>query len=330
MNKAYTRINFQNDHEPALNEDNLNAMSEALDLVDTRLVQLAGDVIEKAHDIMELSENPPYIGANGNWWTWDTNTGEYVDSGIDASITVEIADVTALAPDASPYVTNTGTNTDPIFHLFIPRGQNGTNGEDGVSVTGVTLLSTSGKVKTYRMTFSDGTHFDYNVTDGEDGGSGGDMLKSVYDPNDDGIIDIAQGGTGANTASAARTALGLGDVATHNIGDISSNSNDIPTGRTIFNRYETTKNYALLAYYSTYRKELILEKVNVTGTQYTFNFGSAYGITDFDTNYLVDVYNSIYGENPTSVAKTSAGVITVTFAESKSRTVVCSVRQENG
>lgn len=79
------------------------------------------------------SANPPYIGANGNWYVYDTTTSAYVDSGIDASITVTIADVTALAPDADPYVTNTGTDTDPIFHLFIPRGATGQTGPQGAT-----------------------------------------------------------------------------------------------------------------------------------------------------------------------------------------------------
>ena len=56
-----------------------------------------------------------------------------MDSGIDASITVTIADVTALAPDADPYVTNTGTNTDPVFHLFIPKGAKGETGATGAT-----------------------------------------------------------------------------------------------------------------------------------------------------------------------------------------------------
>lgn len=40
----------------------------------------------------------------------------------------------------------------------------------------------------------------------------GDMLKSTYDPNSDGIIDITQGGTGANTVAGARNALNLGNT----------------------------------------------------------------------------------------------------------------------
>lgn len=61
------------------------------------------------------------------------------------------------------------------------QGPAGADGADGVSVTGVELLSTSGKVKTYRMTFSNGGHFDFNVTDGADGTGDGDMKAADYD-----------------------------------------------------------------------------------------------------------------------------------------------------
>jgi hypothetical protein len=49
---------------------------------------------------------------------------------------------------------------------------------------------------------------------GTDGIGAGDMAKSVYDPNNDGVIDLAEGGTGASDAAGARTALGLGTAAT--------------------------------------------------------------------------------------------------------------------
>ena len=71
-------------------------------------------------------------------------------------------------------------------------GADGENGADGISVTGVVLLSTSGKVKTYRMSFSNGSYFDYQVTDGADGEGAGDMLKSVYDTDNDGVVDSAE------------------------------------------------------------------------------------------------------------------------------------------
>ena len=104
------------------------------------------------------SVNTPYIGDNGNWWVWNTSQGAYVDTGVDASITVDIADITMLAPDATPYVTNTGTSTDPIFHLFIPRGK---------GISSITKTSTSGLVDTYTITFSDGVTTTFTVTNGK-------------------------------------------------------------------------------------------------------------------------------------------------------------------
>jgi hypothetical protein len=174
MNKAYDRIYFHNGTTPALNESNLNAMSKGIDDIDTRVVELAGNILEtipqiqayleQAQDIEEaleqLSQNPPYIGENGNWYVWDTNTSEYVDSGIDASITVAIADITMLAPDATPYVTNTGTDTDPIFHLFIPRA---------AGISSITKTSSAGLVDTYTITFENGTTTTFTVTNGENG-----------------------------------------------------------------------------------------------------------------------------------------------------------------
>lgn len=52
----------------------------------------------------------------------------------------------------------------------------------------------------------------------------GDMLKSTYDTNSDGMIDLAAGGTGASTAAAARTNLGLAAVAA------SGSAADLTTG----------------------------------------------------------------------------------------------------
>lgn len=191
MNKLYTLIVWHNNTAPALNEDNLNAMSEALDAIDTRVVEIAGDVIEVVPQIQDylaqaqaleealelLSRNPPYIGANGNWYVFNTETSQYEDSGVDASITVSIADITMLATDADPYVTNSGTNTDPVFHLFIPRGATG-NGIDRIQKT-----SSSGLVDTYTIYFTDGTTTTYTVTNGQSGSGTGDMNESDYDPS---------------------------------------------------------------------------------------------------------------------------------------------------
>lgn len=172
--KLFERIFWHNNTTPEINEDNLNSMSKAVDDIDNRVIQISGDILEvvpqiqayleQAEDLVEaielMTENPPYIGANGHWYVWDTNTEQYVDSGIDASITVDIADITMLATDASPYVTNTGTSTDPIFHLYIPRGETG-NGIASIAKTG-----TSGLVDTYTITFTNGQTTTFTVTNG--------------------------------------------------------------------------------------------------------------------------------------------------------------------
>lgn len=193
MNKLYTLIVWHNNTAPALNEDNLNAMSEALDAIDTRVVEIAGDVIEVVPQIQDylaqaqaleealelLSRNPPYIGANGNWYVFNTETSQYEDSGVDASITVSIADITMIAVDAQPYVTNTGTNTDPVFHLYLPRSP---QGETGNGIDRIEKTSTSGLVDTYTIYYTNGTTTTYTVTNGQSGSGSGDMNESDYDP----------------------------------------------------------------------------------------------------------------------------------------------------
>ena len=170
--KLFQRIFWHNNTTPAINEDNLNAMSKAIDDIDNRVIELGDDVIEvvpqiqtyldQAEDLVEamelLSQNPPYIGANGNWFVWDTNTSAFVDSGIDASITVQIADVTMELYGTTPYVTNTGTNTDPVFHLHLPAPS---------GIKNIAKTSTSGLVDTYTITLDDNSTKTFTVSNGK-------------------------------------------------------------------------------------------------------------------------------------------------------------------
>lgn len=107
------------------------------------------------------SEHPPYIGDNGNWYVYDIPTKEFVDSGIDADRTLTIEDITMLGENESPTVTNTGTASDPIFHLFIPRGYTG-NG-----ITGIAKTSTDVLVDTYTITYKDGNTDTFTVNNGK-------------------------------------------------------------------------------------------------------------------------------------------------------------------
>ncbi len=190
MNKLYDRIDWNNNTTPALNESNLNAMSKAIDDIDDRVIEIAADVttaVPELEDMMEevetLSKNPPYIGDNGDWYVWDTDTGTYVDSGVDASITVSVGTTSTLPAGSSATVTNTGTGTDPILNFGIPAGATGANGQDGDDgySPAVTITSITGG---HAVTITDATHptgQTFNVMDGQSGT--GDMQASTYDPN---------------------------------------------------------------------------------------------------------------------------------------------------
>lgn len=140
---------------------------------------------ESAERAAAYSVNVPYIGANGNWWVWNTTQEAYVDTGVDASITVDIADITMLAPDATPYVTNTGTDTDPVFHLFIPRGK---------GISGISKTSTSGLVDTYTITYSDGATTTFTVSNGRG-------INTISKTSTSGLVDTYTIAYNDNTTS---------------------------------------------------------------------------------------------------------------------------------
>ena len=109
------------------------------------------------------SAHPPYIGANGNWYIWNTNTNQYTDSGIDASITVTVGSTTTLPEGSNASVTNSGSDTDPILNFGIPKGDTGAAGR---GITSIAKTGTSGLVDTYTITYSDGTTSTFTVTNG--------------------------------------------------------------------------------------------------------------------------------------------------------------------
>ena len=94
----------------------------------------------------------PYIGANGNWFVYDFQTSQYVDTNVDA----------------------TG-----------PAGQDGQDGATGATGNGIVSISktgTSGLVDTYTILYTNGNTDTFTVTNGQNGTGSGDMMASAYDP----------------------------------------------------------------------------------------------------------------------------------------------------
>ena len=94
----------------------------------------------------------PFIGENGNWWINTTDTGVKAQG------------------DA---------------------GADGQDGADGNGIESIVLHTTVGKIKTYRITFTDTTTFDFSVTDGNDGSDGVDG----EDGTDGKSVEIQNSGT---------------------------------------------------------------------------------------------------------------------------------------
>jgi hypothetical protein len=216
MNKLYDFIEWHNNTTPAINETNLNAMSQAIDDIDDRVIEIAGTVLETVpelegmiDEVETLSKNPPYIGQNGNWWVWDTETGAYVDSGVDASITVSVGTTSTLPAGSSATVTNSGTGTDPVLNFGIPQGatgaagQDGQDGEDGFSPE-VTIATITGG---HTVTITDEDHptgQTFNVMDGQDG----DVPITVYSQT------LSAGSTSVTFSNVTTTASSIIEVGT--------------------------------------------------------------------------------------------------------------------
>ena len=85
--------------------------------------------------------------------------------------------------------------------FFVPKGQKGDKGdkgdtgEAGNGISGIEKISTSGLVDTYRISFTDGTYFDFTVTNGKDGIDGAKGDKGDKGNTGNGIASIVKTGT---------------------------------------------------------------------------------------------------------------------------------------
>ena len=269
MNKLYDRIDFVNNTAPALNETNLNTMSKAIDDIDDRVIDIAGDVLvvvpeilDKYADIEALATNPPYIGNNGHWWTWDTDLNQYVDSGVDAGVSVTVGTTTTLPAGSDATVTNSGTDTDPILNFGIPQGatgqngQDGTDGQDGVSPE-VTIGSITGG---HSVTITDADHptgQTFNVMDGTNGqgvsasGTTGQVLTKASNADYDTTWTTPSGGSGGHTilngSGSAMTQRSKLQFEGLNVSDDSGNDKTVvaaPTPDYVDAQYSSSTTYS--------------------------------------------------------------------------------------
>ena len=105
----------------------------------------------------------------------------------------ELGDIIVMPTGALKNTESTSSLYNIVYTLDIIEDEitvddvlyNYVKGETGNGIASITLLSTVDKVKTYRITYTDETTFDYEVTDGADGVNGADG-KTAYQSAVDG------------------------------------------------------------------------------------------------------------------------------------------------
>lgn len=155
-----------------------------------------------------------WVCTGSGWSNKGSVKGSQGDPGDSATISVG----TVTAGDVASIV-NSGTASAAVFDFVLPKGDKGDTGDSltassshsgtnttvnilnastsalvnsfqvpdgaqgpsGNGILSITKLGTSGLVDTYQVAFTDGTTFNYTVTNGADGQGAGDMTKLIYD-----------------------------------------------------------------------------------------------------------------------------------------------------
>ena len=158
-------------------------------------------------DNVSYGENDIYIN-NQTWDVWLcngtgwTNVGNIKgEQGIQGSQGYSITNVTPAGSSGLTKTYNIYNSNNELVGTFSvtdgrdgtdgergPQGIQGTKGDPGYSPT-VSVVKT-GKVATITITDATGPHV-FTITDGNDGTGTGDMVKSTYDTNNDGVVDLA-------------------------------------------------------------------------------------------------------------------------------------------
>ncbi len=65
------------------------------------------EVLDAANDVKDATVHPPIIGENENWWLWDFDSNEYVDSGVKATDEDRIKEITEPIKEDVEKINNT-------------------------------------------------------------------------------------------------------------------------------------------------------------------------------------------------------------------------------
>lgn len=212
MNKLYDRIIWVNDTTPALNEDNLNAMSKGIDDIDDRVLELGAGVLEVIPELEALLENAEQIIHDTEGYA--EAAGQSADAAQDSA-----DDASDSAEDSEAYAVGTrgGTPvdpTDPTYHNNAKWYSEQANPTALTNLTDVNITNpTAGEVLKYNST----TQKWENGTGGGGGGTSADDVS--YDNTSSGL-----------TATNVQDAI---DEVVTDVGNLSTEMDDKHTSTTL-------------------------------------------------------------------------------------------------
>lgn len=181
-------------------QSQIDALDETLDAEQARLTALVEGIA-------------PFIGPNGNWYTYDIDTQSMVDSGTAAqgiqgiqgetgsAATITVGTTTMGAAGSSASVENSGTSGAAVFDFTIPQGIQGIQGEKGDTSTITVGTTTTGNAGTDAQVTDTGTAtdaiFNFIIPRGDTGASM--RYKGTYSPstayvNNTEYIDVVSSG----------------------------------------------------------------------------------------------------------------------------------------
>ena len=129
-----------------------------------------------------------------------------------------------------------------------PKGYQGETGVDGVDGRGIVSIdktsgtSMPGTSDTYTISYTDDTTSTFSVYNGADGEGSGDMLKFVYDTNNDGIVDNAELVNGHTVLSDVPADAVFTDTVVTKTSDLTNDSGYITNSVNNLTYYELKTN----------------------------------------------------------------------------------------